>query len=252
MVNHWKSVFKSKWFWIAFISLVVLVVGVPILINELYKQNKGYITVWGGEDVLSYYGTLLGATATIIALYFTIKSTRAQIASERYVSIQREKWGQIERLFRIAISLAQPLTLCSIYTTGLSKQGTQGCSELQQHIYNVKSAIDDIRGTVTESDELIVKDLLAKLQKIAQKVEMLSNDYFDLLLAFRASKDTDTANNKPVMTAMLLAKQKNITDKVNELHEKDYQELLTLKKVCFGEVYTKIDEKAKTILYSNK
>lgn len=247
-----KEIIKTKQFWLCGLAVLFSVVGVPILINESYIPSGGYITKWGAADVLSYYGTLLGALATIIALYFTIKSTRTQITSERYISIKREKWGEIERLFRTAISVAQPVTLFDIYISGLSKESIEGCTDLQKYNYNVKAAIDDILGMVEEADEQKVHDLLEKLKKVAKRVEALSNEYFDLLMAFRASKETLTDDNKLLITAALLEDQKKITAKVNKLHDGEYQELLMLKKQCFGEIYREIDEEARRILYSNK
>lgn len=49
------------------ITCLILVSGViPIIINESYKNGKGYITVWTGADVLSFYGALIGAVGTIV------------------------------------------------------------------------------------------------------------------------------------------------------------------------------------------
>src|SRR5699024_10680981 len=64
------------------IVILFLIVGIPLIINELYKVNSGYITMWGASEVLSYYGTILGAGATIIAVYFTIHFTQKQICYE--------------------------------------------------------------------------------------------------------------------------------------------------------------------------
>jgi len=36
-------------------SLLILVVGVPLTINECYKAG-GYVTMWNAEDVLFYCG----------------------------------------------------------------------------------------------------------------------------------------------------------------------------------------------------
>lgn len=48
------------------IFLALAIIGVPIVINELYLQNKGYMTVWEGADVLSFYGAALGSVGTIV------------------------------------------------------------------------------------------------------------------------------------------------------------------------------------------
>lgn len=66
-MKYWT---KSKIFWIALLTVVAL--AIPFAINELYKMNCGYITVWGGADVFSFYGDIIGAIATIIGVYFTI------------------------------------------------------------------------------------------------------------------------------------------------------------------------------------
>lgn len=43
------------------ILALLAVIGGPIIINECYKGDSGYITIWSAADTLSYYGTVLGA-----------------------------------------------------------------------------------------------------------------------------------------------------------------------------------------------
>ena len=64
---------------------IALMVGVPLIINESYKMNSGYMTCWDASDVLSYYGTILGATATIIAVILTIRFSKKQQREERII-----------------------------------------------------------------------------------------------------------------------------------------------------------------------
>ena len=53
---------KSTKLIIVFVLLVVFISFViPIVINELYKRSDGYLTVWGGADVLSFYGAVISA-----------------------------------------------------------------------------------------------------------------------------------------------------------------------------------------------
>lgn len=49
-----------------------VLVGIPILINECYKAGGGYITMWGASDVLSYYGTVVGAIVGVLGVYLTV------------------------------------------------------------------------------------------------------------------------------------------------------------------------------------
>lgn len=50
---------------IALIIFGILFFLIPIAINKMYIKNEGYITVWGGEDVLLFYGTVLSFLGTI-------------------------------------------------------------------------------------------------------------------------------------------------------------------------------------------
>lgn len=68
---------KSKKVLVA-VVISVLIFGIPIIINECYKHG-GYITMWGAADILSYYGTILGAFIAIATLVTTIIFTRKQI-----------------------------------------------------------------------------------------------------------------------------------------------------------------------------
>lgn len=56
----------SKLFVLIIILSVLVIVGAPIIINELYKIDKGYYTVWNANDVLAYTGTIISAIGTIV------------------------------------------------------------------------------------------------------------------------------------------------------------------------------------------
>ena len=49
-----------------FITGILIVLLIPIVINESYKIGKGYITIWGASDVLSFYGSFISFIGTVI------------------------------------------------------------------------------------------------------------------------------------------------------------------------------------------
>lgn len=59
-------------FGLAGIVVLLLIIGVPIVINELYKKNSGYMTIWSAADVLSYYGMIIAAFIGVAGVYFTV------------------------------------------------------------------------------------------------------------------------------------------------------------------------------------
>ena len=67
---------------ILFLSLF-FTFGIPIIINELYKTDKGYVTVWGAADVLSFYAVILSSIITICifcaTIFYSKKDTERQL-----------------------------------------------------------------------------------------------------------------------------------------------------------------------------
>ena len=61
-----KIYIKILYIVILIVCLALISFVIPIVINESYKNGKGYITVWTGADVLSFYGALIGAVGTIV------------------------------------------------------------------------------------------------------------------------------------------------------------------------------------------
>lgn len=79
-----KPIYKT--WWIYFIVILVsmfLVFGIPIIINEIYMKNSGYTTLWGANEVLSFYSVVLSGIISIsvlvVTLYFSKKDTEKQI-----------------------------------------------------------------------------------------------------------------------------------------------------------------------------
>lgn len=63
----------TKWILAAVIALL-LIVGVPIIINECYKTNSGYMTMWDAADVLSYYGAIIASIGAALGVFVSIKA----------------------------------------------------------------------------------------------------------------------------------------------------------------------------------
>lgn len=93
MRSFWKTYGKN--IVIVFVAMLVLILGGPLIINWLYKQPAiaaFFETNWGAEDVLDYYGSILGsligAAATILVLLWTIRFTVKNQKDERKLSVR--------------------------------------------------------------------------------------------------------------------------------------------------------------------
>ena len=90
-----KKWYKTWWIWVITIIVIALIVSIPIIINESYKTNKGYITLWGAEDVLSYAATIMSVIGSLILGIVAIRLNKN--ANE----ISKMAFKQSEDLFNI-------------------------------------------------------------------------------------------------------------------------------------------------------
>ena len=102
---------KTKFIAIIISIILVSVVVIPIAINESYKHGVVYVTKWDAADVLSYYGTLVSASATMMTIIGTILFTRKQIQRDRFLERNQEKWEKVDKVITQALITISPLNL---------------------------------------------------------------------------------------------------------------------------------------------
>ena len=136
-----------------------LVFAVPIIINESYKANDGYVTMWEAADVLSYYGILLGSTVTICALILTIAFTRKQIKNDRYIKEQDEKWSLVFTLIDEAMDANNPLRLIQLIIDYDANYNQKTVTMIQNYVATAKLSADKIMSCVDNDDIEKIKPL---------------------------------------------------------------------------------------------
>lgn len=80
---------------------LLFIIGVPILINELYHVGQnigGYLTYWDATDVLIYYGAVLGGCATLLAVFLTIKDGEKKRRLERKYEARKQRIAFVSSL----------------------------------------------------------------------------------------------------------------------------------------------------------
>lgn len=74
---------------ILLIILVISILVVLIIINESYKMNSGYLTLWGAKELLSYFGSVISAIGTIFIGIIAFKqNNKANEINDRLLKIQ--------------------------------------------------------------------------------------------------------------------------------------------------------------------
>lgn len=170
--------FKSKRVLVAIVIAVILIFGVPILINECYKHG-GYVTVWDAPDVLSYYGTVLAAGVTIATLCGTIIFTRKQILRDSYLREEQEKWRKIETIFAESLNSIHPISILTATMDNGLVDPTAAINLLQKYQISCRTTADKLNAYLNIADYPKVKDLHREMKKVSDRYFQISQELVD-------------------------------------------------------------------------
>lgn len=100
-----KKLFTKWWFYA--LLLLALSLGIPITINELYGLQQGYMTIWGAEEALSFYGSFLSFLGTVVlgaASVILSKQAIEQSEKANELAMQMQKMECAKFLSMVAIN----------------------------------------------------------------------------------------------------------------------------------------------------
>lgn len=85
-----KPWYLRKWVWI--VAALVLIIGIPFVINGLYLANGPIKTRWDAEHVLAYYGEILSFAGTVVLGIVAVWQTqKANDLSRRMLDLEEHK-----------------------------------------------------------------------------------------------------------------------------------------------------------------
>ena len=142
------------------LGAIFLIIGIPIIINECYKANFGYSTVWNGADALGYYGAILGSVIAVATLAVTIIFTKKQIQRDNLLKTETEKWAKIERVFATALDDINPIRVMKdTMDNGITDPG-KAMNILQKYQLTCEMAGDQLNVCLSSKDYASVKTLI--------------------------------------------------------------------------------------------
>ena len=176
------------------IAAIFLIVGIPIIINECYKANCGYITVWDGADVLGYYGAILGSIIAVATLAITIIFTKKQIQRDSFLKNENEKWDRLKAIFMQTLSDINPMrVLKDVMDNGITDP-TKAINLLQRYQLDCKIANDILNAHLNIVDYPKFKKLIDSIAATAEEFVSISqkeiDQYSDLRIWIWQHKDT--------------------------------------------------------------
>ncbi len=264
----------KKWvrnLWLVLAAFILTVV-VPVIINELYKRNTGYLTVWGAADVLSYYGTVLGACVTVGALIVTIQFTKKQIKHDNYIKTQEEKWDRIESLISSSLDRIHPARIAEIILNVTSGSYNEAITAFHLYSLQAKTALDSLFGYISSEDNKRLEPLLSDIQKAVEEycgiASKLDSQYQKLRLLERRrnvldsmarqnqqksyaeeiSSDIFLRQTSGLDETEIRAEIRNLSDQLSSLCDNSYRNLLEKKRSTFSEIHDEWIKEADSML----
>ena len=268
---------KNILIWIAVIfSAIFFVIGIPILINEAYKCNSYYITMWGAPEVLSYYGTILGSVIAVATLSVTVLFTRKQIERASYLNSEKEKWSKIEENFAKALVSINPLRpLMEIKETKQTKP-FETITTFQTYQMRCRSSMDEFLALLNNADYPRVKELFEKASTLSEEYFQIAEEeiavykkWLYYMMRDNAQSVMETESKHPnsssaetiafyqeildetegLQSEDIQASIKQAGDKMVAVYETTYRPLLQLKGATFETIRKEIQIEADNILH---
>lgn len=159
------------------IALLAAVVG-PGIINRMYQASNPWIyTVWGAEDVLSYYGTIISAVISVLILALTIFHERENIVKERKYSDIQAVLSRAEESFHVQTKSLLDGIQSDSFCFGIFHAGGQDCAP------EINAAIPDLHECQNVINELRQCNVdVEQLTEIMEQMEERSLELIHLRL----------------------------------------------------------------------
>ena len=265
---------RVKWF-LFVLALLAVVIGIPVIINESYKANSGYMTMWGAADALAYYGTILGALVAVATVVVTILFTYKQIQRDSFLKSENEKWAKIEEIFAMALDTINPIRpMTEAMDTGMKNPGA-AITTFQKYQMACKIASDQLVAFLNGADYQKVKTLLERANQATEEFSHICDEeiaIYERLLSFsgrqtaertvemEAAHPASFSEDTLTFCRTIIDKTNGITldaltkelaasnEKMVSAYETKYRDLLQLKRQTFEVINAETRKKADSIL----
>ena len=178
-------------------AALFLGIGIPVIINELYKIDNGYITLWSAADALAFYSVILSGLFSMGILAITIRYNKKE--TERQV---QAAFSQIKAPFFIVYGIfSDSRNSCACNTKGNSKviQYTLSKYEPVRVTIQLKNIGDGPAISLHYTTKQAAVQISCKDSHIANQISIYvqSNDLVELNCDLSKFLSTDNINYHP-------------------------------------------------------
>lgn len=258
------------------IGVIVLVFGVPFLIDLLFRSPYKELTVFKASEILSYYGSILGAGIALIISVLTIQFTRKQIKRQAYVDREKEKWTKIENIFADIITRINPLNLMLITVSKDMNDIKRTADAIDRYRLDCKISTDVLISYLNRDEDYPkVKDLAESIMSAGELFNNASQELCEEYLKLGSLRRREMAlemlrsevvnpgileHDKVVQYQNIIQQTEGLTDdlilsnigntkmKLTRLYENEYRNLFNIKGITFKRIRDEIEKNSFEIL----
>lgn len=254
----------QKWLF-AIVGAFVSIAAIPVAINESYKTDTiYYVTMWDAADVLSYYGTVLGAVAAVTALIATITYYRKQVIYEKTLQREQDKWIKIEKIVDQTLDDMHP----SKINTAITETAKLQRIELLYFMLNTykmtaRSAVDKLLCLQSDLKNENFTALVHEIDLAMKQLSSLVKDYMEFLTTTAgeqiALQMMSNGESTPELTQLcaiqhisgIKERSAEINKQLSDIYENTYRPLIQSKESIFNQINQQLFANAEKLLRFN-
>lgn len=229
--------------------VLALTVGVPFLVNWLYSLPPVIYTHWSASDALEYYGTLLGAAAGILTLYFTLRDGLWKFRTDYRLHHEMKMWQDINGMFQHCLSYIHPSKLEMILLTSLPEGNpytliTETIALRVTVITSVDRLVSSVQ-TISDPDLHRLKDQFVSFkEKMLSIVDQYSTLQQNTVLDGYKSRSFFSRWVQTFDLSSFAEEREDISVRIQALYEIDYCNLMTSMEDFFRKKNKEIADKS--------
>lgn len=148
------------------VVFLFVIVGIPVIVNAI-----------GCPELLSYYGSLIGAIIAIVAILFT----REQIQRESFLKNEMDKWTRLKSIFLQILDNINPMNALKDDIDNGMVNPVKAISSFQKYQLDCKMANDLLSAHLSDIDypkfEKLLNDITALGEECADQIGKLIEEY---------------------------------------------------------------------------
>lgn len=237
-------IFRTVLVIIGIVSAAFVIVGIPMIINELYKCDFGYETVWDAADILAYYGSILSGIITVLTVIITIAFTSKQIKRERHLAKSTTTIEKVEEVINQSLIDISPMKIINepLRESDGLEYIKRWRNNLMEYQISIRLSLTMIESYINLENDKDFSVYVAKFNKVTNYFDNLAEKVYQELSESEADADGDVIDFRRV---------KNIVPEITDAYCGPYQDLIAAKRNLFDELYKKIDRRADDIISWN-